>query len=81
MNTILELKDIAKTIEDVINSPVDISKETHLIKDDVVDSLDSAVFLLEIEKLVDIKLTDKDIDERDLFKVSNLLEFVNGTPA
>ena len=76
MGKVVDLQDIAKTIEITIDNPVEISEETHLINDEIVDSLDSAVFLLEIEKLTDVKLTDKDVEERDLFKVANLIDFI-----
>ncbi len=77
MSKQIELSDIVDTIKNVTGDVVDISVDTHLIEDDIVDSLDSAVFLLEIEKVSGKKLSDKDIDEKDLFKVVNLITHLN----
>ena len=70
------LQNIAKCVEKVTSDAHDISLDTHLIDDDVLDSLDSAVFLLELEKLYGIELSDEVVDTKDLYKVANLVEFI-----
>ena len=72
----INLEYLGSILENVTNNTVEITEETHLIDNGVVDSLDSAVFLLEVEKKSGVKLSDKDIEELDLFNVANMLTFL-----
>ncbi|MEM8630280.1 MAG: hypothetical protein AAGF74_03515 [Pseudomonadota bacterium] len=72
-----DYKSIIETaLADAVGHSVEISVDTHLIQDDVIDSLDSAIFLLNVEKAAGVKLSEQDVDEKDLFKVSNLVAFL-----
>jgi acyl carrier protein len=55
---------------------VQFSGETHLVESGVLDSLDSSVFLLELEKASGSKITDQDVEKNNLFKVSNMVAWL-----
>jgi acyl carrier protein len=74
MSTYQSLIEAALT--DAVGRPINVSQDTHLINDEVLDSLDSAVFLLNVEKASNIKLPEKDVEDQDLFKVSNLIAYL-----
>lgn len=74
MSTYQSLIEAALT--DAVGRSINISQDTHLINDEVLDSLDSAVFLLNVEKASNIKLPEKDVEDHDLFKVSNLIAYL-----
>ena len=75
------LEAIVSCVEKVTNDEPELTPDTHLINDSVLDSLDSAVFLLELEKLYDIKLEDEIVDQQDLYQVSNLISFLEKSTA
>lgn len=66
---------IKAALEDVTGRTVEVGENTHLTKDNVLDSLDSMVFLLNVEKATGIALPEKDVEQKDLFKVANLMAF------
>ncbi len=67
---------IEAALTDAVGRSIAISQDTHLINDEVLDSLDSAVFLLNVEKASNIKLPEKVVEDQDLFKVSNLIAYL-----
>lgn len=73
------LEAISSSVEKVTNDEHEISPDTHLVNDMVLDSLDSAVFLLELEKIFDIKIDDDIVDREDLFQVSNLITHIENS--
>ena len=73
MNTI---EAITSCVRKVTNEDHDISPDLHLVDDSILDSLDSAVFLLELEKHFDIKLDDDLVDSEDLYQVSKLVAYL-----
>lgn len=73
-----KLQIIQKALTDALGREVEISPETHLVEDEVLDSLDSAVFLLNVETETGVTLSEDVVAEKDLFKVANLLDFVSG---
>ena len=55
----------------------EITEETHLLNSEILDSLDSLVFLMELENIVGVNLTESDENlSDDLFKVSELIKYV-----
>lgn len=50
--------------------------DTHLVEGEILDSLDASVFLLELEKTSGTKIADKDVETHDLFRVSNLTNWL-----
>lgn len=71
------LGTIKECVENVLGSEVEIAEETHLVNDDVLDSLDSATFIFEIEAKTNKKLPEGDIDEAKLYLVSNLIDYLS----
>ena len=67
---------IEAALTDAVGRAVEISPDTHLINDEVLDSLDSAVFLLNVEKASNVKLPEKEVEDQDLYKVSNLIAYL-----
>jgi len=67
---------IKKCLESVLEEEVVITEESHLIDDEILDSLDSAVFIFEVESETSKKLPDGDIGEHDLYKVSKLIDYL-----
>ena len=67
---------INKALVDATNKTVEITTEMDLVKDGILDSLDSAVFLLNIEKATSASLPEKEVEEGDLFNVGKLIEYL-----
>jgi len=57
-------------------SDLEYENETHLVEGEILDSLDASVFLLELEKASGKTITDKDVETHDLFRVSNLIDWL-----
>tara|TARA_B100001093_G_scaffold78881_1_gene70128 strand:- start:5349 stop:5603 length:255 start_codon:yes stop_codon:yes gene_type:complete len=73
------LKAIHYSVMKSVDEPTDakIDEETHLIKDNILDSLDSMVFLLNLSELVDVSFPeDEDLEEQGLFEVSTLIQYI-----
>lgn len=60
-------------------SDLDISAETDLIADDILDSLDWSVFLLDLEKHFDISIPDDLVEEHNLQVAGNLMRHIRET--
>ena len=71
------LKMIEEAVNDAVGREMEVSAESHLIEDEILDSLDSAVFLLNVEKATGMKLPETEIDAQDLFRVSSLLAYLD----
>lgn len=65
---------IQESLDDAVGQPVEFSPDAHLLKDEVLDSLDSAVFLLNLEKATGVLLPENTVEEKDLFKIANLIQ-------
>ena len=50
--------------------------DTDLLGEDILDSLDGMVFLLELSAFTDKKFPEKDLKEQGFFKVRKLVEFM-----
>lgn len=70
------LEVIRAALAKAVNRKHDISEATHLIDEDLLDSLDSAVFLLEVERATTSKLPEVDIETKNLFQVKNLVDYL-----
>ena len=72
------LKLISAALEKVVKRSVAISLETDLIVDEILDSLDSMVFALEVEALSGKKFPE-DVDLVDLgyFRIPRLIKFLS----
>jgi acyl carrier protein len=76
----MKKKEILSMINNVVNQALDreivITEKTHLIEEEILDSLDSAMFLIKLEQNSAKEISDKQVAENDLFKVSNLIHFL-----
>lgn len=70
------LQTIQAALNDAMGKETEISAENHLIHDDILDSLDSAVFLLNLETATGKKLPENDVEEKDLFQVQKLIDYL-----
>lgn len=76
MNKTEVLELIRQALAEVLPEEAEnITEETHLVKDGILDSLDSMNFLFELEQRVGKKLEEIDEDFSD-FRVSRLVEIV-----
>ncbi len=72
------------TIEGIVSkvtgrSDVKLDGDTALIDDEILDSLDWSVFLLDLEKHYDIKIPDETVDEQGLQTVGKLVSFIRSS--
>ncbi len=72
---------LAKTLEEAKNSrggrrEFSLSMDTDLIKEEILDSLDSMVFILELAERSGRSFPEDDLVERGFFKVGQLVEFL-----
>ena len=71
------VESINKALSSVLKKEVNVTTEVDLIEDGILDSLDSAMFLFEIQKIFNIVVPDIDIEEQGFFKVSKLTEYID----
>ena len=71
------VESINKALSSVLKKETNVTTEIDLIEDGILDSLDSAMFLFEIQKIFNITVPDVDIEEQGFFKVSKLTEYIN----
>jgi acyl carrier protein len=74
---------LTKTLEEGKNSgggskEFSLSMDTDLIKEEILDSLDSMVFILELAERSGKNFPEDDLVERGFFKVGHLVEFLAG---
>ena len=55
---------------------IEITEGTDLLEDEVLDSLDWSVFLLEVEKEFNVTISDDDIEELNLQSVKSLVNYI-----
>lgn len=67
------IEALSKTLK-TDNVP-EISKSTHLLEEDILDSLDALVFFLELEKISGVKIKDEDFDDQNIYIVENILNY------
>ena len=71
------VESINKALSSVLKKETNVTTEIDLIEDGILDSLDSAMFLFEIQKIFNITVPDVDIEDQGFFKVSKLTEYIN----
>lgn len=71
------LETVNRCLSKVLESDVTVTEDTHLTKEEILDSLDGATFIFELEAATHKKLPDGDLEEHDLYKVSNLLDYLS----
>jgi acyl carrier protein len=77
MNQVEAIRLIEDTLENVAKKRFDITIETDLIAEDILDSLDGMVFAMEIETAAQKKFPeDIDLVEAGYFKVEKLVTFL-----
>ena len=76
MNEEQALEIIKNALAVVLEREQEIRMDDHLIEDEILDSLDSAVFMLEIEKLSNKKLPKDQEAEYELAQVGKLVEYL-----
>jgi len=72
---------LAKTLEEAKNpegrrKEFSLSMETDLVKEEILDSLDSMVFILELAEKSGKSFPEDDLVEQGFFKVGRLVEFL-----
>ena len=68
-------KRLTKLIQDV-KPDTEFNDDLNLREDLGIDSLETIAFLFEVEKEFDIELSEKDIDEYDLFNFGKLCGYI-----
>ena len=68
---------IHKALNKALDEPPEVTLETDLIGEEILDSLDSMVFILELEKLSSKKFPEEDLEENGFFHVQKLVEFLS----
>jgi acyl carrier protein len=53
--------------------------DTDLLGEDILDSLDGMVFLLELSAFTDKKFPEKDLKEQGFFKVRKLVDYMTSS--
>lgn len=76
MSEQIDISTVQQALDRTIDSSVTVSETTHLVDERILDSLDSAVFLLNIEKMTSVKINDRQLMDNDLYRVSNLVSFL-----
>lgn len=68
---------VQQALERTLDEPVEITLQTDLVEDEVVDSLDSMTFLLELEQLSGKEFPeDGDLVDQGFYKVENLVRYL-----
>lgn len=71
-------ESIKASVEQVRNHPVDISMDTELQKEKILDSLDSMVFIMDLESRTGVKIPEEtDLAAEGLFNVRKLIDFLS----
>ena len=47
--------------------------DTHLTDDGILDSLDSLIFFLELEKITGVKISDAEYSDKSIYIIENIL--------
>ena len=68
---------IVTALENTLDESVEITQDTDLIDEDILDSLDGMIFLLEIENATGKKLPEEiDLVEEGYYKIPKLQAFL-----
>ena len=68
---------IKASLEKTLNkNDVAFGSETHLIRDGILDSLDSMVFLMELSGRIGKTISDDDANNPEFYQVSRLVSFM-----
>ncbi len=73
------LNIINQALEKVTSKAWTIDRDTDLIESEILDSLDSMVFIMELEKKTGGKFPDTDLEEENFFKVGKLIDFLTSS--
>jgi acyl carrier protein len=77
MNQQQALDAITQALRTALNDDkVVVTMETDLLGEDILDSLDGMVFLLELSAFTDKKFPEKDLKEQGFFKVRKLVDYM-----
>lgn len=68
---------IQEALNDAVGNAQEITTDAHLTDDGILDSLDSAVFLLNVETATGKTLSEDDVADKDLFSVKKLIAFLD----
>jgi acyl carrier protein len=71
------LEKLNMIVGGAVGRKVEFDESAHLTNDEILDSLDSSVYLLEIERDFNVKLDDETVENHDLFLVSNMIDFLS----
>ena len=75
------LSIVKAALNDAVGKQVNFTLETHLTEEEILDSLDSAVFLLNVEKATGVALSEEAVEQNNLFQVANLIAFLSDKKA
>lgn len=67
---------IKKSLKETLDREIEITEDTDLVKEKILDSLDGIRFLFEVEQLTDVKFPDSDVSSGRLWKISELVRFI-----
>lgn len=67
---------LQKIIKDIKDSVKIVNEDSNLNEDLSIDSLDTMSLFFEIEKIFDIKIPEEDIEENELYNVSNIIKYI-----
>lgn len=73
------LRAIEEALQKVLRSDdtIELDDKLHLIDSEVLDSLDSLIFLMELEKRTSVKFPEKELEgDESLYIVGNLVRFI-----
>ena len=73
----IDVEDILQIVEITVGKKITFDENAHLVKDEILDSLDSSVYLLEVERKFGVKLDDETVEKFDLFSVSKMIDFLS----
>ena len=69
-----KLKDI---VENQLNEKLNITEETALVGEGILDSLEFMNYLTTVEETFDTSISDNDIEKYQLGKISNMIDFLS----
>ena len=75
---VLELirSNLKKTLKEPKRDFLEVGEDTDLVESEILDSLDSIGFFFDLEKLVDVKFSDEQLNDEGLYRVSNLIDYI-----
>jgi len=77
MNRAEAINEITRALAKVTGKSLQITENTHLLDDGIIDSLDGIKFVFELEKAASVQLPEGDLAELGLYNVGTLADFVS----